>query len=75
MSLHLEGNTPRHQDILGGHPAGRQLCRKGPRGPSEQVELNSTMPLQLRLMVFWAVLGKVLPAGQEKWGSPSTQHW
>lgn len=26
-------------------------------------------------MVFFAALGKVLPADQERWSFPSTQHW
>ena len=36
----------------------------------------SNVPLPLRrLMVFLAPLGKISPAGQERWSFCSTQHW
>lgn len=35
-----------------------------------------SVPLQYRrLVVPWAALGGVLPAGQRRWSRPSIQHW
>jgi len=43
--LHLGRNAPRHPCMLTrGHPAGKQLCRKGPEGPSgHQVDHEPAM--------------------------------
>lgn len=40
-ALPFEGNNPSDQYMAGGHPDRKQLCRKGPRDPGEQVEHES----------------------------------
>lgn len=46
---------------------GKQLCRKGPGGPGRpkfNMSQQRALTANSRLIVSWAVLDKVLPAGQ-----------
>lgn len=70
--------TPR---VYWGHPAVKQFCRKGPRkaatrkGPLSWTWV-SNVSLQLRrLIVFLAVIGKVMPEGQNRWSFHSPQYF
>lgn len=74
--LHLEGNNPRDQYMLGSTQLESSLPEKnlGIKTPSWTWVRN--VPLLLRrLAVFLFALSKVLTASQERWSFPSSQHW
>jgi len=69
--LQLGRKNSRHQDMLGATQMERSSAEKD-LGVLEYTKLN--MSKQHALATAKAVLGKVLPAGPERWFCPSTQY-